>query len=244
MLRLIVFSKKIVPSQLLKKCRKIRKPAEQLQKKLWKVHMTQKTELKKLTEKQENIFNFVKHSIKDSGFPPTVREIGDEFGITVKGAYDHIKAIEKKGYLRTEQNKSRAIIITDGEDLVPVDAVNIPLLGRIAAGTPIVAEENIEEYLSFPASMFGKGQYFALEVRGDSMIDGGIYDGDIAIIKEQKTADNGDIIAALLEDEATLKKIRIGNNNVTLYPQNEAYEPIVTDNVTILGKLSGVFRRY
>lgn len=197
-----------------------------------------------LTEKQDKIFNFIKNEIRESGYPPTVREIGEEFGITVKGAYDHVKAIEKKGFIRTEQNKSRAIVITDQDDIIPTNAVNIPLIGRIAAGSPIIAEENIEEYLSFPTSMFGKGDHFALQIRGDSMIDGGIYDGDIAIIKKQNTANNGEIIAALLEEEATLKRFKKSGNKIQLIPENTAYKPIVVNDVTILGKLTAVFRKY
>jgi len=200
--------------------------------------------LKKMTEKQQNIFDFIKSVIRDSGYPPTVSEIGDKFGITVKGAYDHLKAIEKKGYIRTEQNKSRAIVIVKQEEVIPTDAINIPLIGRIAAGSPIIAEENIEEYLSFPKSMMGPGEHFALHVRGDSMIEGGIFDGDIAIIKKQNTANNGDIVAALLEEEATLKKFKVKGNKVYLIPENSAYEPIVTDDVAILGKLTAVFRNY
>src|SRR3990172_2066226 len=157
-------------------------------------YMTKKDAVKKLTDKQELILNFIKEKIKVSGFPPTVREIGDKFNITVKGAYDHVKAIEKKGYIRTEQNKSRAIVVLGKDDEIPVDAINVPLVGRIAAGSPILAEENIEEYLSFPKSMFRSGEYFALTIKGDSMIEGGIYDGDIAIIKKQNTANNGDVV--------------------------------------------------
>ncbi|HPC42881.1 MAG TPA: transcriptional repressor LexA [Spirochaetota bacterium] len=206
--------------------------------------MSPKESSKQLTTKQETILDFIKESIKDSGFPPTVREIGERFNITVKGAYDHVKAIEKKGYIKTEQNKSRAIVVLNEEEEVPVDAINIPLLGRIAAGSPILAEENIEEYLSFPKSMFRSGEYFALNVKGDSMIEGGIYDGDIAIIKKQSTANNGEVIAALLTDEATLKRLKVSGNKVQLLPDNPAYEPIIADNVTILGKLIALFRKY
>ncbi len=207
--------------------------------------MADKNGGKKLTTKQDNILNFIKDNIRETGFPPTVREIGDEFSITVKGAYDHVKAIEKKGYIRTEKNKSRAIIVLDQSDIAKTDAVNIPLLGRIAAGAPLFAEENIEEYLSFPKSMFGKGDFFALDVRGDSMIEGGILDGDIAIIRKQETANNGDIVAALVEDEeATLKRFKQTGKNIQLIPENPAYQPIITTDVKILGILSGVFRKY
>jgi repressor LexA len=206
--------------------------------------MSPKENSKQLTLKQEKILEFIKGSIKGDGFPPTVREIGERFNITVKGAYDHVKAIEKKGYIKTEQNKSRAIVVLNEEDDIPVDAINIPLLGRIAAGSPILAEENIEEYLSFPKSMFRSGEYFALNVKGDSMIDGGIFDGDVAIIKKQNTANNGEVIAALLTDEATLKRLKVAGNKVQLLPDNPAYEPIIADNVTILGKLIALFRKY
>jgi repressor LexA len=200
---------------------------------------------KTLTEKQQLILNFIKDSIYDSGFPPTVREIGDKFGITVKGAYDHIKAIEKKGFIKTEHNKSRAILILNNEDYEEKSsAVSIPLLGRIAAGSPILAEENIEEYMSFPENMFNRGEYFALTVKGDSMIEGGIFDGDIAIIKKQNTAINGEIIAALLENEATLKVFQKTPGSIKLLPKNAAYKPIECTDLTILGKLAAVFRRY
>ncbi|PKL41242.1 MAG: repressor LexA [Spirochaetae bacterium HGW-Spirochaetae-1] len=208
--------------------------------------MVQKNKIseKKLTDKQQNIYEFIKDSIRESGFPPTVREVGDKFGITVKGAYDHVKAIEKKGFIKTEQNKSRAIVVIDQDDVIPTDAVNIPLIGRIAAGSPILAEENIEDYLSFPRSFIGSGDHFALKVRGDSMEDGGIFDGDIAIIKKQNIAQNGDIVAALLEEEATLKRYKLQGDAIHLIPENPAYAPIVVKDVLILGKLSAVFRKY
>lgn len=200
---------------------------------------------KKLTDKQDLILNFIRDKIRDSGFPPTVREIGDHFEITVKGAYDHLKAIEKKGYIRTEQNKSRAIVIIEDEDHeIPANALNVPLLGRIAAGAPLLAEENIEEYLSFPADMFSNGEYFALHVHGDSMTGGGILNGDIAIIRKQSSAVNGEVVAALIDDEATLKTFKMDGGRVQLVAQNPAYKPIVPENLTILGKLAAVFRRY
>jgi repressor LexA len=201
---------------------------------------------KLLTEKQQLILNFLKESIIESGYPPTVREIGEKFGITVKGAYDHIKAIEKKGFIKTEHNKSRAIIILDSEEL-PESAsrgISIPLVGRIAAGSPVLAEENIESYLSFPAEMFSKGEFFALNISGDSMIEGGIFDGDIAIIRKQNTANNGEIIAALIDNEATLKIFKKNANAIQLIPMNKAYSPIETREIDILGKLAGVFRQY
>ncbi len=206
--------------------------------------MVKKITEKKLTVKQDDIFEFIKESIQTTGYPPTVREIGDRFGITVKGAYDHIKAIEKKGFIRTDKNKSRAINIIAQDGCIPIDAVMIPVVGRIAAGTPLLAEENIEEYLSFPKNYFKSGQHFVLNVRGDSMINAGIMDGDMAIIRKQETANNGDIVAAMLDDEATLKKFKLTGSKIHLIPENDDFKPIVTDNVVILGILSGVFRKY
>ena len=200
---------------------------------------------RELTDKQQLILNYIREKIADSGFPPTVREIGDRFGITVKGAYDHLKAIEKKGYIKTEQNKSRAIVVLNESDSTSESSgISIPLIGRIAAGSPILAEENIEDYLTFPEEMFPNGEYFALNVAGDSMIDGGIFDGDIAIIKKQNTADNGDIVAALLDNEATLKVFQKTSNAIRLIPKNSAYKPIETRDVSILGKLAAIFRQY
>jgi repressor LexA len=201
--------------------------------------------MKNLTQKQEQIFLFIKDTIHDSGFPPTVREIGEKFSITVKGAYDHLKAIEKKGYIRCTQNKSRAIeVLLDKNTKPPSDVLKIPLLGRIAAGSPILAQENIEDYIKLPKSMLPGGDLFALHVKGDSMIEKGIADGDIAIIKKQNTANNGDIVAALIDDEATLKIFKTIDRKVHLIPANPSYKPIVPENVTVLGKLVSLIRQY
>ncbi len=200
-----------------------------------------------LTARQREIFSFIKESIGESGFPPTIREIGSHFDITVKGAYDHLKAIEKKGYLQCSSHKSRAIeLIKEVDDIHAAsdDSIAVPLLGRIAAGEPLLAEENIEEYLSLPRPSFTSGKYFALKVSGDSMIEKGIFDGDIAVIRKQEDADNGDIVAALIDDEATLKTFSFTDGILKLLPANEAYQPIVPDNCYILGKLAGIFRVY
>lgn len=201
--------------------------------------------MKTLTKKQEHIFNFIKDSIHSSGFPPTVREIGEKFSITVKGAYDHLKAIEKKGFIRCTQNKSRAIeVLIDKNIKTPSDILNIPLVGRIAAGAPILAQENIEDYIKLPKAMLPGGELFALQVKGDSMTEKGITDGDIAIIKKQSTANNGDIVAALIDDEATLKIFKSVDRKIHLIPANPAYKPMVLDNVTVLGKLVSLIRQY
>jgi repressor LexA len=200
---------------------------------------------KDLTEKQYAIFKYIKDRIIESGFPPTVREIGDKFSITVKGAYDHLKAIEKKGFIRCTQNKSRAIeLLKDKDDMISSDSLNVPLVGRIAAGSPILAQENVEEYLSFPRSMFKSGEFFALKVKGDSMVEAGIQDGDLAVIQKQNTANNGEIVAAMIDDEATLKTFKKIDSKIHLIPANISYKPIILDNVDILGKLAALFRKY
>lgn len=203
--------------------------------------------MRELTEKQNAILTFIQAYIQEQGYPPTIREIARRFKITAKGAYDHMKALEKKGYIKTEKNRSRALEILKGVDGEPVHAaenVSVPLVGRVAAGYPILAEDNIEEYLSFPKSMLPDSGIFALRVAGESMKDAGILDGDIAVIKKCDTADNGEIVVALLEDEATLKYFYKEKKKVKLVPANAAFRPIVSDSVAIVGKLVGIYRNY
>ncbi len=205
--------------------------------------------MKDLTEKQLKILAFIEEFMAENRYPPTIREVGDKFEITAKGAYDHLKAIEKKGYIKSGRNRSRAIEVlktSTGSAPVSVDQIiSIPLIGRVAAGTPILAQENVEEYLSFPRSMVPSGSnVFALRVAGDSMIEAGIHNGDIAVVHQQNTADNGDIVVALLEDEATLKYFYKERKKVRLEPANKAYKPIVVSNVTVVGKLIGIYRNF
>ncbi len=203
--------------------------------------------MKDLTEKQSSILEYIESYISGQGYPPTIREIGEQFSITAKGAYDHLKAIEKKGYIKCEKNRSRAIeLLKSSSGSAPLDAagvVNIPLLGRVAAGMPIVAEENIEEYLAFPRVMVPENGVFALRVAGDSMKDAGIFDGDIAVIQKQETARDGEIVVALIEDEATLKYFHREKKRIRLQPANKAYKPIYASEPAILGKLVGIYRQ-
>ena len=204
--------------------------------------------MRDLTEKQQAILAYIEQYIASQGYPPTIREIGDRFEITAKGAYDHLKAIEKKGYIKCEKNRSRAIeLIRTSEGATPVstsEIVNVPLVGRVAAGLPITAEENIEEYLAFPKSMLPEDNVFALRVAGDSMMDAGILDGDIAVVKKQETAQNGEIVVALLEDEATLKYFFREKKKIKLQPANNKYRPIMTAEAMILGRLVGIYRQF
>jgi repressor LexA len=199
---------------------------------------------KDLTDKQQAIYEYIRSRIHDTGIPPTVREIGDQFGITVKGAYDHLKAIEKKGFIKCESNKSRSIeLLVDKEGRVP-QTVPVPLVGEIAAGSPVVAEDNITDYFDFPKNLLGSGDFFALKVRGDSMINAGINNGDIAVIAKAQNARDGEIVAALVEGEATLKRLKRKDGTPYLMPENPAYHPIMSSEIQILGTLSAIFRSY
>ncbi|MEM7180430.1 MAG: transcriptional repressor LexA [Spirochaetota bacterium] len=202
--------------------------------------------MKELTQKQELVLKFITKIIKDRGYPPTIREIGDEFGITAKGAYDHLKAIEKKGYIKTSKNQSRAIELVrhSAEESLPVRANSIPVVGRVAAGAPILAEENIEDYIPIPDSLVKKGTMYALRVVGESMIDEGIQDGDLAIIQKKEVARSGDIVVAMIENEATLKYYYKESDHVRLEPRNKSFKPIKTKKAAIAGKLVGLYRIY
>lgn len=204
--------------------------------------------MRELTEKQVAILKYIEGYIRDQGYPPTIREIGEQFEITAKGAYDHLKAIEKKGFIKCEKNRSRAIELlktSEGGQPIPSgQVVSVPMVGRVAAGMPILADENVDEYLAFPRSMVPEEGIFALRVAGDSMKDAGIYDGDIAVIHKQDQAQNGDIVVALLEDEATLKYFYKEKKKVRLQPANKAYKPIMTQNVAVIGKLVGLYRQF
>ncbi len=205
--------------------------------------------MKDLTNKQKQILDFIIEYVKTKNYPPSIREIADHFKITPKGAYDHLKAIEKKGFIKTEKNRSRAIELTkiqQEEHEWTNDIYKIPLVGRVAAGSPILAEENIEEYLTFPRSMIPyhlEKEIFALRVTGDSMIEAKINDGDIAII-QKTSANNGDIVVALIEDEATLKYFYKEKDYIRLEPANPKYKPIITKDAIIIGKLIGLYRRF
>lgn len=202
-----------------------------------------------LTSKQEAIYNFICNYLESKGYPPSIREIAEEFDITPKGAYDHLKALEKKGFIKTEKNKSRAIEILGQKENFIQDLIKIPLVGRVAAGSPVFAEENIEDYLTLPRNMISANkteekEIFALRVSGDSMKDANINDGDIAIVRKTNIANDGDIVVALIGDEATLKYFYKEKKYVRLEPANPKYKPIITKDVIILGKLIGLYKRF
>jgi len=199
--------------------------------------------MKAITRRQSEVLDYIKSFIETHHFPPTIREISEHFSISVKGAYDHVKALERKAYIRLDNNRSRTIEVLDG--FGPGDRlVEIPILGNVAAGLPLLAAENREGSVRMPSDQIGSGEHFALHVSGDSMKDAGIMDGDVAVIRQQPVADNGDIVVAMVDEAVTLKRFFKEKNRVRLQAENEAYPPIFTQNVKILGKLAHLIRSY
>ena len=199
--------------------------------------------MKTLTARQQAVLDFIAQFIEEHAYPPTIREIADSFSISVKGAYDHVKALEKKGKLRLGENRSRALELVR-DDKRERSIVEVPLLGVVAAGKPILAEENFSGRIPVPADMVKHTNCFALTVRGVSMKDAGIFHGDVAVIEERPTAENGEIVVAMIDDAVTLKRFYRENNRVKLVAENPAYSPIYTQDVKILGRLKGIIRKY
>jgi repressor LexA len=203
--------------------------------------------MKGLTRRQQEVLDFIRRYVAERKYPPTLREIGQHFGITVKGGYDHVKALEKKRAIRCQSNRSRAIEVLDDhpDEKGSAAAHAVPILGKVAAGKPLFVEENFEGVVHLPSELLGSGRFFAVNVAGDSMLDAGILDGDIAVIRHQTDAANGDIVVALVDEEAvTLKRFFRRNNSVELRPENPRFHPIFSQNVRILGKMSCLVRRY
>lgn len=198
--------------------------------------------MKSLTKRQSEVLDFIKVFIDSHKYPPTIREIAGNFEISVKGAYDHVKALEKKDVISCDTNRSRAIEIHSEEK--SQELISIPLLGNVAAGLPLMASQNFNGYINLPSDMLKLGEHFALIVKGNSMINAGILDGDTAIIKQTSTAENGEIIVALIEDSVTLKRFYKESSRVKLLAENDDYSPIYTQNIRILGKLVKILRNY
>ena len=193
------------------------------------------------SDKQTAILEFIRSEIEQKGYPPSVREICSAVGLkSTSSVHAHLTQLEKKGLLRRDPTKPRAMEVLDG----PVSrGRSVPLVGRVTAGLPILATENIEDYLVLPQSLQGRGDLFALRVQGESMIEAGIEDGDIVVLRRQETAENGEIVVAMIDDEATLKRIYYEDGHVRLQPENAAMEPIYADEVVILGRLLALFRQ-
>ncbi len=199
--------------------------------------------MKGLTKRQQEILDFIKLYLQKHQYPPTIREIGERFQISVKGSYDHIKALEKKKVIKCDLNRSRAITIVGGIHQQEHHR-DIPLLGSVAAGKPLFAEENMEGSVKLPIDYTSRGKHFALRVKGDSMKNAGILDGDIAVVRQQNAAENGNIVVALVDEAVTLKRFFLEKNRVQLRSENPAYPPIFTQDIRILGKLSFLIRNY
>jgi len=200
--------------------------------------------MKALTKRQEEVLSFIKQYSLQHKYPPTIREIAANFSISVKGAYDHVKALEKKNKIHCDLNRSRAIEVIEPENVTEEELVSIPILGNIAAGIPLFAEENFDGYLKLPSSSLTKGRHFALVVKGDSMENAGILDGDLAVFSQQNVADNGNIICAMINDAVTLKRFYKEKNRIKLKAENPIYPPLYTQSLQILGKLICIYRNY
>ena len=199
----------------------------------------------RISKKQQEILDYMKNEILNRGLPPSVREICAAVNLkSTSSVHSHLEALEKNGYIRRDATKPRAIeIIDDNFNLVRREVVNVPLVGTVAAGQPILAVENIDAYFPIPAEYMPNEQSFMLTVKGDSMINAGIFDGDQVLVKQQSTAENGDMVVALIDDSATVKTFYKENGYYRLQPENDNMEPIIiTGNLKILGKVFGVFR--
>ncbi|MCR4442372.1 MAG: transcriptional repressor LexA [Peptococcaceae bacterium] len=198
-----------------------------------------------LSSRQIAILEFIKKEIKTKGYPPAVREIGEAVGLNSSSTvHNHLNQLESKGYIKRDPTKPRAIEILDRHFRPNKDVVEVPLVGRVTAGAPILAVENIEETFPLPSEFVDSSETFMLRVQGDSMVNAGILDGDLVIIRKQDTARNGDIVVALLDDEATVKRFFKEDRYIRLQPENENYEPIITQDLRILGKVVGLMRKY
>lgn len=204
--------------------------------------------MKNLTARQNQVLNYIADYLRAHNYPPTIREISEHLGVSVKGAYDHVKALQKKGRIHFNNNRSRTIELVEHEDDSDREErpriVDIPILGNVAAGLPLLSEENFEGSVSVPADMVGSGRHFALHVSGESMIGAGIHSGDTAVFVQQPSANNGEIVVAMVDDAVTLKRFYKEKHRVRLQAENEAYPPIYSQNVRVLGRLVHLFRSY
>jgi repressor LexA len=207
-----------------------------------------------LTPRQQRVLTVIRDSIELRGYPPSMREIGERVGLTSSSSVAHqLRVLEEKGFLKRDPHRPRALWVYTPEAAEGVDetgvgdampaATYVPMVGRIAAGGPILAEERVEEIMPLPKSLVGDGTLFLLEVSGDSMVDAAICNGDYVVVRQQPTAENGEVVAALLDGEATVKTFQRRDGQVWLLPHNESYDPIDGTHATILGKVTAVLRR-
>jgi repressor LexA len=203
------------------------------------------TDITNLSSRQKQILEYIKDTVRAKGYPPSVREIGEAVGLSSSSTvHSHLSKLEEMGFIRRDPTKPRAIDVLDEAPWRKKSLIPVPLVGRVTAGQPILAVENIEETYPFPTEFVGNDDIFMLTVQGNSMIKAGIFDGDYVLIREQQTAHNGDIIVALIDnEEATVKRFYKEKDRIRLQPENDLMDPIYSKNVSILGKVVGVFRR-
>lgn len=202
----------------------------------------------KLSARQQAILDFIRSEVREKGYPPSVREIGEAVGLASSSTvHGHLDRLEKKGYIRRDPTKPRAIELLGDEEersMVRLAVAKVPVVGKVTAGEPITAVENIEDFFPLPADMVKDDEVFMLNVVGDSMIEAGIMDGDFVIVRQQQTAENGDIVVAMTEDdEATVKTFYKERDHIRLQPENPTMEPLRYKHVTVLGKVIGIFRK-
>ncbi|WP_216827896.1 transcriptional repressor LexA [Alkalihalobacterium elongatum] len=203
----------------------------------------------KVSKRQQEILDYIKTEVRKKGYPPSVREIGEAVGLASSSTvHGHLSRLEKKGLIRRDPTKPRAIEVTDQDQVEAEPGIDtrtafVPVIGKVTAGQPITAIENVEEYIPLPERLVSNDSVYVLIIDGDSMIEAGIFDGDMVIVRQQQTANNGDIIVAMTEeDEATVKRFFREKDYIRLQPENSTMEPIILKNCTILGKVIGVFR--
>ena len=198
----------------------------------------------KITDKQKEILEYIRDTILAKGYPPAVREICEAVHLkSTSSVHSHLETLEKNGYIRRDPTKPRTIEILDDDfALTRREMVNVPVVGTVAAGQPILAEENIEDYMPIPVEMLPNKEVFMLKVKGESMIEAGIFNNDKVIVAKQDTAKNGEMVVALVEDSATVKTFYKENGHFRLQPENSSMDPIIVDDVQILGKVIGLFR--
>ena len=197
-----------------------------------------------LSDKQQQILEFIKRRILDKGYPPAVREICEAVNLrSTSSVHSQLETLERKGYIHRDPTKPRAIEITDDDfNLARREIINIPVVGTVTAGEPILAVENIEEYFPMLPNHISNKNTFMLHVRGESMINAGIFDGDMVVVEQQPTADNGDIVVAMIEDSATVKRFYKEDGYYRLQPENDTMDPIIVSEVSIIGKVVGLYR--
>ena len=198
-----------------------------------------------ISKRQTLILEFIQERIKTKGYPPSVREIGEAVGLKSSSTvHAHLVQLEQKGFIRKDPSKPRALIPINKAGSIATDlaTISLPVVGNVAAGTPILATENIDTYLPIPVDFIGSGNHFILRVKGESMIEAGILDGDYLIIREQADASNGEIVVAMLEDEATVKRYYKRDDHIELRPENSTMKSIISPEVAILGKVTGLLR--